>query len=70
MRKFPPLTEGHPAIGEICHLCKHPIKIGDATTLISTKPASPDDEAKMLAGRAYTAEAALVHWACNEVGDL
>lgn len=65
MRRFPPLPEGHPLLGELCPACKDPLKAGDEVTLIALGPGK-DPEERLLAqqGKPYNAVAAAVHWLC------
>ena len=66
LRKFHPLKPDHWLVTEAtpCAICGRPFQAGDETTLIATTPASPEDFEKARAGRAYTSEAAPVHWDC------
>ena len=65
-RKYLPLKDDHPVIGDPCAACKKPFKAGDETTLIPLGPGD-DPEAQRLAreGLAYNAVATLVHWDCS-----
>lgn len=64
-RRFGPKTEDHPSIGKECPACHVPFAAGDYTTLVAFGPgADPEERAKAAAGRAYTAVAAEVHYAC------
>jgi hypothetical protein len=64
-RKFGPKSADHPSVGELCPACKTPFAAGDYTTLIPLGPGDdPDAQHAAKAGRAYTAVAVEVHWAC------
>jgi hypothetical protein len=65
MRKFRPLPENHPLVGEMCEVCGELFEAGQETTLIATVPASPEDAKKAQKGRAYNSKAAPVHWGCR-----
>jgi hypothetical protein len=71
MRPFPPLLPLHPLVtsGERCPFCDRAFAAGDVTTLIATAPADDEQAARMRAGRAYTAVAAPVHFACVPAED-
>ena len=62
--RFKPLSETHPGVGTVCSLCGDPVRVGQRPALIEVGPADTDEERKAAAGRAYTAEAALVHESC------
>lgn len=67
MRRFRPLPEDHPSVGEVCPVCEEPFKAGDETTLVATTPASMEDAEKARQGKAYNSQAAVVHWICRPV---
>lgn len=54
-------------MGEVCPVCEEPFKAGDETTLVATTPASMEDAEKARQGKAYTSQAAVVHWICRPV---
>ena len=71
-RKFHPLSADHPLVtdGDICRACLKPFKEGDETTLVTLGPgADPEEQAKANAGKAYTAIALPIHWACSGQGE-
>ena len=65
MRTYAPLTGDHPAIGTTCPRCGQIFAEGDRISLAIIGPASDEDSAKQQAGRAYIAEADLVHADCK-----
>lgn len=64
MRKFSPLSDGHPSIGQVCYFCDEPLKAGDVPTLVVRRPADNEEDAKARAGRAYNAIAEVAHYDC------
>lgn len=69
-RKFAPLLEDHPLIGDQCPACHKSFQAGDEVTLITLGPGDdPEAQAKARAGKAYNAVAAPVHWACSGLDD-
>ena len=65
MRKFPPLQEDHPLVGDTCPVCNNTFCAGDETTLCATHPADQEEAKKAQQGKAYTAVAVPVHWWCR-----
>lgn len=66
MRKFDPLKEDHPLVGQPCAACHVRFVAGDETTLVALGPGG-DPEAQKAAreGRPYNAVATAVHWLCS-----
>lgn len=65
MNKFGPKQASHPSIDLDCPACDEPFKEGDYTTLVPVGPGSDPENRKLARlGRAYTAIACEVHWAC------
>ena len=65
LRKFGPKAGDHPGVGRECPACHVPFAVGDYTTLVVLGPGGdPDARERAAAGRAYTAVAVEVHWAC------
>ncbi|MHC4214260.1 MAG: hypothetical protein ACYSWP_12905 [Planctomycetota bacterium] len=65
LRKFEPLPAEHPGIGEECTACRKEIKEGDILTLVPIGPGDdPEEMAKCYAGKAYNAQAIMIHWTC------
>jgi hypothetical protein len=65
MRKFNPLAEDHPLVGDECPACHKKFVAGDVTTLVELGPGD-DKEGRERArdGKPYKAVAMPVHWAC------
>lgn len=69
VRRFAGLKADHPLVGRECPACNKPFVPGDATTLIALGPGDrPEAQQRAREGRAYTAVAAPVHWACATGG--
>lgn len=65
LRRFGPKTADHPSSGQVCPACDKPFLPGDYTALVTLGPGdNPEEQAKARAGKAYTAVAAEIHWAC------
>lgn len=65
-RVYGPKAPDHPSVGKPCPNCNAAFQAGDMTVLATIAPASPEDEAKMKAGRPYIAEAVEMHEACSD----
>jgi hypothetical protein len=64
-RQYGPLAAGHPLIGERCPACGVHFIPDDRVTLVPVGPGpEPDARAAAREGRAYSAVAVAVHWAC------
>jgi len=68
-RPFDPLTPGAHGLGETCRLCGAPLLLGQRPSLVVdadgyARADMADDAARMRAGRAHNAVAAIVHWDC------
>lgn len=59
--RYAPLADDHPAVGTPCARCARLFQAGDRIALCCPVPASADDQAKALDGRAHTAEVIPVH---------
>lgn len=65
MRRFGPKGPDHPSVGRECTACHVEFVAGDYTTLVALGPGNdPEEREAARAGRAYTAVAVEVHWAC------
>ena len=68
LRKMGPLTDGHPLLEEDadpCPGCRSKFSEGEYVTLITIGPGDdPEARRRAVQGRAYTAVALPVHWAC------
>ena len=67
-RKFEPLSEDHPATGELCGFCGIIMKTGDVPSLHPEAPADEEEAGKARQGRPYIAICSIVHWDCTEKG--
>ena len=63
-RKFDPMKEGHPMVGQSCFICEKPMEVGDEPTLITTYPSDDDELEKMESGQSYVSVASPAHWGC------
>jgi hypothetical protein len=65
MRRYAPLAEGHPTIGEICPACRRALAVGDVVTLIAIGPGDDaEEQERAREGGVYTAVAVPAHWRC------
>lgn len=65
LRKFGPKPSDDSNIGSPCPACGEPFKSGDFTTLIPLGPGKdPEKRERAVNGRAYSAVAIEVHYAC------
>lgn len=63
--RFGPLAADNPSVGNICGICETPLVVGDRPALAEIGPADEEEAVKAAAGRAYNAEAAVVHERCT-----
>lgn len=63
-RVWPPLREGHPAVGLTCPACGKPLQVGDETTIHQARPADAEDERRRDEGRAYVESGQVGHAVC------
>ena len=66
VRTFPPLSAGHPSVGDPCPHCERPVGKEEPTLLVAVGPVDADEFLRHDEGRWYNAGAVLLHETCAD----
>lgn len=65
MTHWPPLREGHPAVGMICPGCGVVLEVGDRPGMHDGVPDTPEDEERAAQGLPHTKRGLVGHADCS-----